>query len=364
MLRMQFLDENLSTLEDKLSLTLIGDWTLYDVLAPFVLFLVLLVAFKIFKLIILKNLKRLSRRSKTGFDDTVIDAIQDIPEFFYYILALYFPLKLVLTNPTGLQLLKGVFLVVVVLQGIRIADKVLLYLIKTFALKKDDEGNIEAQTTYYALNLIVKIGLWSVGILLVLSNLGFDITTLVASLGIGGVAVALAVQNILSDVFSSFSIYFDKPFEVGDFIIVGNEMGTVQRIGLKTTRLLALQGEELVISNHELTSSRIQNFKKMQKRRVVMQLGVVYDTGLKDLKKVNEIVEKVLDKVENADLDRVHFMEFGDFALKFEIVFYVLTGDYAKYMDTQQEILFGIKEQFEKAKVEMAFPTQTVYVEK
>ena len=202
------------------------------------------------------------------------------------------------------------------------------------------------------------------GLLLILSNLGFDITTLIASLGIGGVAIALAVQSILSDLFNSLSIYVDKPFTVGDFIIVGDHMGTVQKIGLKTTRIQALQGEEIVISNSELTSSRVRNFKQMQKRRIVFAFGVTYDTSTEKVKKIPEMVKNAIDPLEKAEYDRAHFKNFGDSSLDFEVVYYVLTGDYTEYMDIQQSINLRIMEEFEKEGIEMAFPTRTVHLVK
>ena len=167
--------------------------------------------------------------------------------------------------------------------------------------------------------------------------------------------------------FSAFSIYFDRPFEIGDFIIVGEYAGTVKKIGMKSTRVQLLQGEELVLSNSELTKTNIRNFKKMKKRRINFSFGVTYDTPLKKLKKIPDIIKDIInpEKIDFVDrLDRVHFKEFGDFSLKFDIVYYVKSDDYAKYMDTQQEINYAIKEVFEKEGIEMAFPTQTIFLNK
>ena len=227
-----------------------------------------------------------------------------------------------------------------------------------------DENESEAKSAMSAINIIVKIVLWSVGILLILSNLGINVTSLLAGLGIGGVAVALAIQNILSDLFSSFAIHFDKPFVIGDFIVVGDKMGTVKKIGIKTTRIQALQGEEIVISNQELTSSQIQNFKKMQERRVVFTFGVTYGTSNEKLKSIPEIIKKIINELSEVRLDRVHFKEFGDSALLFEIAFYVDTGDYNKYMDIRQEINLKINKQFSENMIEMAYPTQTLFIKK
>ncbi len=217
---------------------------------------------------------------------------------------------------------------------------------------------------FFVLKKIIQALVMLSALLVILYALNIDLSGVVVGLGVGGIAIALAVQNTLSDVMSAFSIYFDKPFEIGDFIVVGEHAGTVTAIGMKSTRVKLLQGEELVLSNQTLTSAQIRNFKKLQKRRVVFQFGVVYSTPLVKLKKIPDIVRGIINSIEFADLDRVHFCEFGDFALKFEVVYYVVVGDYNKYMDTQQTIYFAIKDAFEKEGIEMAFPTQTLFISK
>ena len=213
-----------------------------------------------------------------------------------------------------------------------------------------------------ALSLILRVILWTVGILMILSNLGFNVTSLLASLGIGGLAVSLALQPLFADIFSSFSIILDKPFEEGDYIVCGEYKGTVKRIGLKTTRLEALQGEELVISNAELTAARVQNFKKLQKRRIVFAIGVTYDTPPATLRGIPKIIEDVISGKEHAEFSRAHFWEFADSSLNLEIVYFIHSSEYVDYMDTQQEINLEILEAFEKEGIEMAFPTRTVHV--
>ena len=179
--------------------------------------------------------------------------------------------------------------------------------------------------------------------------------------GVGGIAIALALQNILSDALSAFSLYFDRPFEIGDFVVVGDYAGTVTKIGIISTRIQLLQGEELVISNKNLISTSVRNFKKLRRRRIVFTIKVTSEISVKTLKKIPLIIAKILKKTDMAELDRVHFKQFGDFSLDFEVVYYIKTGDYTKYMDIQQQINFGILEEFEKEKIEMAYPTQKIF---
>ncbi|MFC1774805.1 mechanosensitive ion channel family protein [Nanoarchaeota archaeon] len=230
--------------------------------------------------------------------------------------------------------------------------------------KRLDEEKDADTSIIDVLGKILKISIWFIAALLILSNLGYNISTLIAGLGIGGIAIAFALQNVLTDIFASFSIYFDKPFKVGDYIVVGADDGIVKKIGIKSTRITTLRGEELVISNKELTESRIHNYKKMKERRVVFSLGVTYDTKNKDLEKIPKMVESIFSKNKDAKLDRVHFKSFGEFSLNYEIVYFLKTRDYEKYMDVQQVLNLEIKKQFDKAKIDMAFPTQTVIVQK
>ena len=183
-------------------------------------------------------------------------------------------------------------------------------------------------------------------------------------LGIGGIAIALAAQAILGDLFSYFVIFFDRPFEVGDFILVGDKVGVVEYTGIKTTRIRALGGEQLVFSNTDLTNSRIHNFKQMERRRVVFKLGVIDQTKAEQLEEVTKIVREVIEQQPDASFDRGHFASYGDFSLNFEFVYYVTGGDYVKYMDTQQAINLEIYRAFEQRGIEFAYPTQTVFVSK
>ena len=214
------------------------------------------------------------------------------------------------------------------------------------------------------LSFVVRVAIWSVVLLLMLDNLGVDVTALVAGLGVGGIAIALAAQNILGDLFASLSIVLDKPFVVGDFLIIGEHLGTVEKVGIKTTRLRSLSGEQLVFSNNDLLSSRVRNFGRMYERRIVFSIGVTYQTSADQLKRIPELLKQAVEAQDDVRFDRAHFQKYGDFALIFEIVYYVKSSDYATYMDIQQAINLKIFRDFEEAGIEFAYPTQTLYLQK
>lgn len=207
-----------------------------------------------------------------------------------------------------------------------------------------------------------RIAVWSLVLLLALAQLGFDITALIAGLGIGGVAVALAVQNILGDLFASLSIVLDKPFEVGDFIVVDDLRGTIERVGIKSTRVRSLDGELLVFANADLLKSRIRNFQRMRERRIQFTIGVVYQTSMGKVRDIPRMLREIVERTEKTRFERAHFKEYGDSALVFETVYYVLAPDYNTYMNVQQEINLAIMERFGRERIEFAYPTRTLHV--
>lgn len=323
-----------------------------------IIFLTVILVLRVILNSVIRKLKKLFQKTSSKMDDAVIEFIESINSVFYIAVALFASVQhLVLPDLLHL-LIRGAFFITLVYEVIRLAENILTFFV---AMKLGKEGEDETSLSS-ALSLMLRVVLWTVGTVMILSNLGFNVTSLLASLGIGGLAISLALQPLFSDIFSSFSIILDKPFEEGDFIISGEFKGTVKRIGLKTTRLEALQGEELVISNTELTEARVQNFKRLQKRRIVFGIGVTYDTPPSKLRKIPEIVEKVITEKELAEFDRAHFWEFADSSLNYEIVYYINSSQYIDYMATQQAINLEILEAFEKDGIEMAFPTRTVHM--
>jgi small-conductance mechanosensitive channel len=227
------------------------------------------------------------------------------------------------------------------------------------------ESNAGRVTTARSLAFIARIFIFALVFVAALDNVpGVDVTTLVTGLGIGGIAVALAVQNILSDLFASLSITLDKPFVLGDFIIVDDLLGTVEHIGLKTTRIRSLSGEQLIFSNNDLLKSRIHNYKRMAERRVPFTVGVTYQTPPEKLRKVPELFKKLLEQFDDVHFDRAHFKSYGDYSLNFEFVYYVHTSDYNRYMDIQQALNLGLYEGFAAEGIEFAYPTQTLYMDR
>ncbi|MFZ5489483.1 MAG: mechanosensitive ion channel family protein [Thiomonas sp.] len=221
----------------------------------------------------------------------------------------------------------------------------------------------ETATGLAAMSFIARLVLWSLVFLLLLDNLGFNVTTLLAGLGVGGIAVGLALQNILGDLFSSLSIVLDKPFQIGHFVDVDGFTGTVENIGLKTTRIRSLSGEIVVFSNTDLTKARLRNYKFMQERRVVFAFGVTYDTPPDTLAEIPSWVKAVVEQQADVRFDRAHFKDFGDSSLNFEVVYWMTTPDYTAYMDAQQAINLGLMRAFAPHGVEFAFPTRTLQIQ-
>lgn len=255
-----------------------------------------------------------------------------------------------------------VILTIITVQSIRIITKVLSFAIKESGIMRGQGDDAAIKSVNENIASLIRIGVWTAGILFLLDSYGFNVSTFIAGLGIGGAAIALASQAILGDTFSSFAISLDKPFEVGDVIVVDQLMGTVEHIGLKTTRVRSVSGELLIFCNSDLTKSRIRNYKQMNQRQVRFKIGVVYQTPREKLTRINEIVRSAVATQPEAELERVHFQSFGDFALIFEIAYLVRKPEYQVYMDVQQAINLYIFEAFGREGIEMAYPTQTLLI--
>jgi small-conductance mechanosensitive channel len=304
---------------------------------------------------------RLARRTAGRWDDLLADAVQATSLILLVPVALYAGFS-TLDAPARLERFIELSAILALLAQAALWANRLIAQWMEQKVKASRERAPEGVTALSLLGFAARVALWSLVLLVALDQLDFDITALVAGLGVGGVAVALATQHILGDLFASLSIVLDKPFAVGDFIVVDDLRGEVERVGIKTTRVRSLDGELLVFSNSDLLKSRIRNFRQMRERRVLFTLGVTYQTPVEKLKVVPQWLRDAVKAQPSARFDRAHFKEYGDSALVFEVVYYVLDRDYNLYMDVQQAINLAIFERFAREGVELAYPTRTVHV--
>lgn len=312
------------------------------------------------KRFVLWRVSALAERTTNQWDDVLLDALQQTRTVFLLIVALYVgSLALVLPSNVAL-LLERVAVIALVIQGGLWSATAITSWVQGYRDRVLEEDPSSA-TTMSAVSFVGRLVLWVVVLLLILDNLGIDITALITGLGIGGIAVALALQNVLGDLFASLSIVLDKPFVIGDFLIMDDYMGRVEHIGLKTTRLRSLSGEQLIFSNGQLLNARIRNYGRMYERRVVFTIGVTYDTPADQLERIPGLIRTMIEAKERTRFDRSHFKGYGDSALQIETVYYVLDPDYNVYMDIQQELNLEIYRTFEEEGIEFAFPTRTVF---
>ncbi len=339
------------------------EWTFYgnpllDWITALGLFVFCIVTFGIFKIIISRRLKKSFHHFAAG--KWIANALEKTSWFLLFVISLYIGSRHLDFKPRADAIIKGFFITAACLQLALWLQAVIKSWFDSFLERKSRE-NASAVPALSLLGFAVRIGLWIVVLLVALDNLGVNVTTLVASLGVGGIAVALAAQKILEDLFASLSIVLDKPFVQGDFIVVGELKGTVEHIGLKTTRLRSLSGELLIFSNADLLQSRIQNYQKMFERRVLFKIGIIYETPIELVKKVPQIIRQAIDLQDKTRFDRCHFFNYGDFSLDYETVYFVKDRDYNIYMDIHQAINLFILEAFQKEGIEFAYPTQVEY---
>jgi small-conductance mechanosensitive channel len=315
----------------------------------------------LFRRIVVKRFKNFSRRTQTYADDVIAHILKQTHAWFMLVLALaagatFLRLPAAIENGLNHLLVIAFF----IQMGLWLTSAITfgkgLYRQERL---EEDAGSVTVVT---ALVFVGRLVLWIIVFLLILDNLGVEVTSLVAGLGITGIAVALAVQNILSDLFASLSIVLDKPFVIGDFIVIGEHRGTVEKIGLKTTRLRSLTGEQLIFANTDLLQSRINNFKRMEERRIAFTFGVLYETPPDKLEAIPGMVRELLEAETMTRFDRAHFLSFGDSALNFEVVYFILTPEYNAYADVQQRLNLSLLRRFQAEGIEFAYPTRTLYV--
>ena len=317
------------------------------------------ILFALVKRVVLFRLAQIAERTETDLDDLFVDLVRRTTRVFILVMAARIASHwLLLSESTHVWLSRGAILATwfqVGMWGLGLVGFGLNRLVKSRS------GDDPARTMGASiLSLIARVVVWTTVLLLCLDNLGVNVTALITGLGVGGIAVALALQNVLGDLFASITILLDKPFVVGDAITIGEFVGTVEEIGIKTTRLRSVNGELIVVGNSDLVNSRIRNWKRLNERRALFTIGVTYSTPHAALEAIPGILKEIIETTPNARFDRAHFKSFGDWALLFEAVYFCTKPEYNALMDVQQRINLEIKRRFEERGIEMAYPTQTV----
>ena len=349
----------LEFLNDPLFSTMLYGNTIEKYLLALGILLITVLVMKLFKRYLLSKIKKIAEKTDTLIDDVIIESIERIGIKFYFAVALYVSLRILSLPLIVYDVTYAMIVMIITYYVIRVG---IIWI--EFFTKKVQEDKESNPHSIEIVGKIIKFVLWIIGFVFILQFLGYDVTTLVAGLGIGGIAIAFALQNVLSDIFASFTIYYDKPFKKGDYIVIGQDSGTVLATGLKSTRIQTLQGDELVISNKTLTEERIHNYKKMKERRINFQFRIEYGTPTKKMKKINNLIKEIFEGIPEVRLHSVRFFSFGDSSLIYDVIYYVKNREYLVYVEAQEKINFGIKEAFEKEKISMALPTQTLYIKK
>ncbi len=335
--------------------------TLGSLLTAVATIVIAVVIVKLARYFFLKRIKRWVNKTPSIWDDRLVSIVERHVIPIFYLLSVYLAVNQLKLHQLLARSIDVILIVLGTFLGVKLITSLIEYALRLYWLTHHSK-NASFEQTIDALLPAIRTIVWAIGFVFLLDNLGFDISAVIASLGIGGVAIALASQGLLQDLFSYFAILFDRPFELKDFIIVGDYLGTVEYVGIKTTRLRSIDGEEIIIANTDLTSSRIRNYKRMKQRRIAFKFGVIYDTNPEQLAAIPQIVEHIINSTENLTFDRAHFLAYGDFSLDFEVVYFVGSSDYTQYMNAQQQINLQLKQEFTQRGIEFAYPTQVNYL--
>lgn len=325
-------------------------------LVAFALFLVFYAVFQVAEGLILRQIQRFALRTKTDIDDALVKIIGSLRPPFYSFLAFYVALGYLKIEGIAHQVVR-IILVAWITYQVVVAIHILLdYLLKR---RLQRVVNPHTQAISSLVHNLVTFALWAFGVIFVLSNLGVNVTSLIAGFGVTGIAVALAAQNLLGDLISSLALYFDKPFIPGDFIAVGDISGTVQKIGIKTTRIRSLSGEEVIIPNRDIAAARVKNFKRMTERRVEFDFGVQRNLSSTKLQALpGRVRSELFEALEYARFGRAHVFSLSSEGYDVHVVYHVLAPDYSTYMEVNQAVLLGLKEMLEKDGMELAYLKQ------
>ena len=312
--------------------------------------------------LVCSRLEKLAARTTNTIDDLVLEIVKGTKPFFFFFIALWAAARaLLLSGRAELYLLRILALVTIGQSALWVGSAIRFY-VQTTLDRRRASGDLGSVATIRALEIAAKFVAWSLAIVTALGTIGINIGPLITGLGVGGIAIALAVQNVLGDLLAALAIIFDKPFDVGDSIVVDTVSGSVEHIGLKTTRIRSISGEQVIIANGELLKSRIRNYKRLYERRVVFTIDVTYDTSPELVERIPTMLREIVSAQQPVRFDRSHFAVFGDSALRFETVYFVLDPDYLRFMNIQQAINLEVLRRFRGLGIDFAFPTRTLLV--
>ncbi|MEO8710811.1 MAG: mechanosensitive ion channel domain-containing protein [Parafilimonas sp.] len=315
------------------------------------------IIFKLLKKFIIAIIKKITAHTTSELKDAIVAGAEKFILPFLLFTVSYAIIDQLNFTPHAEHVLKVAIAVITAYYFIRFINYVIHLSVLLYMQRKEE--STERITHLSGILIVAKALIWIAGILMLIENIGYNITTIITGLGIGGIAIALAAQNILTDLFSYFVIFFDKPFEIGDTISVNNITGTVEHIGIKTSHIRVVTGEQLIMPNTELVKSTIKNIKRMERRGVIFKMNVRYDTNNEKLKDLPGIIEKIINKQKQTTFDRCHLIAFADFSITYETLYFINSSDYKTYMDTQQNIYLDILDAFEEKGIDFAFPGQT-----
>lgn len=318
-------------------------------------FALVLGALALVRRVLVRRAQKIASRTTNGLDDLIVDVAGRTHTIFLIVVALA-AASLALTLPREVRAyvamaLGAAFIIQLLVWGNHGIS---------FWVGRQSSQNSGSLGTLTAVAFMARLMLWALMLVLLLDNFGIQVTTLIGALGVAGIAGALAAQTVLGDLFAAISIYLDKPFEVGDFIIFDDYLGTVSSVGLRSTRIASLSGEEVIVSNSDLLKSRIRNYKRMAQRRVVFPIGVAYGTPREKVELIPQIIRAAVEEQSTARFDRSHLKGYGDSSIDFETVYYVLSPDYNVYMDIQQAINLVIMRRFEDEGIRFAHPVRVM----
>jgi len=336
--------------------------SLFHYILSFLVFIGGIIVITLIRRVILVRFARMIDESSL-YNNLIIDSTRKHLMPLAHFLLFYICFTHLKLNPKVYSFSKAAMLLLAVFFSIRFFLSLVRFWLHNFWAEKSDDANARKNLSIVIMT-ILRLVLWLIGFLLFLDNIGIKVSAFIAGLGIGGIAIAFAAQAVLQDIFSYFSIFFDNPFQLNDLIAVGEIQGTVEHIGIKTTRIRSVTGEQIVISNSSLIGSKLHNFRRMDERRAIINLDVTYSTGFEKLKEIPSIIKNIVEETNGTRFGRCHFVQFADSSLKFEVVYHVLSNDYALFRDIQQSINLNIKKTFDEKKIEFAFPSQSIYIEK